>query len=66
MIGCNSSGVQPPEATSSAICTAFKAAPLRMLSETIHILMADGCEASSRMRPTYTGSLPEACVTGVG
>src|SRR5690348_11156909 len=50
----------------SAICTAFNAAPLRMLSDTIHRSSPFGCEMSSRMRPTYTGSLPDACPTGVG
>ena len=57
---------QPPAATNSASCTALSAAPLRMLSATTHRLRPRGCEKSSRMRPTNTGSLPEAWVTGVG
>ncbi len=52
--------------TSSASCTALVAAPLRMLSATTHSDSPRGCEMSSRMRPTNTGSWPEAWVTGVG
>ncbi len=62
----DSSRAQPSLATSSAICTAFRAAPLRMLSDTIHRFSPRGCDRSSRMRPTYTGSVPDAWVTGVG
>src|SRR5262249_61649168 len=51
---------------SSAICTLFKAAPLRTLSETIHRSKPRGCEMSSRMRPTHTGSLPAPSTTAVG
>src|SRR5690606_21778277 len=43
---------QPSAATSSASCTALSAAPLRMLSETIHRLSPRGCERSSRILPT--------------
>lgn len=50
----------------SAICTALSAAPLRMLSATTHKSSPCGCEMSSRMRPTNTGSLPAASPTGVG
>ena len=57
---------QPSCATNSASCTALSAAPLRILSETIHRFRPRGCERSSRMRPTNTASWPEACVTGVG
>ena len=57
---------QPSAATSSAICTALSAAPLRILSETTHRSSPRGCEMSSRMRPTKAGSRPEAWVTGVG
>ena len=57
---------QPSCATNSASCTALSAAPLRILSETIHRFRPHGCERSSRMRPTNTASWPEACVTGVG
>src|SRR5690606_22929229 len=64
--GTPSATHQPSAATSSASWTAFNAAPLRMLSETIQRLSPRGCEMSSRMRPTYTASLPEAWVTGVG
>ncbi len=53
-------------ATSSASCTALRAAPLRTLSDTIHRFRPRGCDRSSRMRPTYTASVPEAWVTGVG
>ncbi len=63
---CRVPAAQPSCATSSASCTALSAAPLRMLSETIHRFRPRGCDKSSRMRPTNTASLPEACVTGVG
>src|SRR4030095_395177 len=42
----------------SAICTALVAAPLRILSETIHRLSPLGSDSSSRMRPTKTSSFP--------
>ena len=40
----------------SAICTALVAAPLRRLSETIHMLRVLGCVSSTRKRPTNTSS----------
>src|SRR5262249_23488592 len=49
----------------SAICTAFSAAPLRRLSDTIHIARPRRVEASSLIRPTYTSSFP-ATPCGVG
>ena len=48
----DSSRAQASAATSSAICTAFSAAPLRMLSETTHRFSPRGCDRSSRIRPT--------------
>ena len=58
---------------SSAIWTAFVAAPLRRLSDTIHMLNARGWESSGRIRPTKTSSRPSAtsgegtsCTTGDG
>ena len=44
----------------SAIWTAFSAAPFRILSETIHILMPLGIDSSSRILPTKVSSLPAA------
>src|SRR5665647_289503 len=46
--------------SSSAICTALRAAPLRRLSLTTHRSRPFSTVTSSRMRPTYTGSLPSA------
>src|SRR3990172_2438597 len=43
---------------SSAICTAFSAAPLRRLSETIHMFIPLGIDSSSLILPTYVSSLP--------
>ncbi len=50
---------------SSAIWTAFNAAPLRRLSATIHITRPLGWEVSRRMRPTNTSSVP-AAIQGCG
>lgn len=47
---------------SSAICTAFKAAPFRKLSATTHRLRPLGMESSSRIRPTNTASVPAASI----
>src|SRR3546814_4427120 len=47
-----SATLQPSATSSSAIWTAFSAAPLRMLSETTHRLSPRSCDRSSRMRPT--------------
>src|SRR4030095_4338104 len=44
--------------STSAICTALVAAPLRMLSETIHRLSPLASDSSSRIRPPETSSLP--------
>src|SRR5207253_10858575 len=55
----------PISTACSAICTAFSAAPLRRLSDTIHSTRPCRVEASSRMRPTKTSSLP-ATPLGVG
>ena len=49
----------------SAICTAFSAAPLRRLSPVIQRLIDPGSDPSSRTRPTSTGSMPAAS-SGVG
>src|SRR5882672_3399832 len=49
----------------SAICTAFVAAPLRRLSETIQRLSEFACDSSLRMRPTNTSSFPSASI-GIG
>ncbi len=49
-----------PARSSSAICTALVAAPLRRLSPTTHMLSACGCDRSSRSRPTNTSSRPSA------
>ena len=46
-------------ASSSAICTALSAAPLRTLSATTHRLRPCATVGSRRMRPTYTGSVPD-------
>ena len=56
-----------PAATSSAICTAFSAAPLRRLSLLMNSTrpLPSGADWSARMRPTKLGSLPAAC-SGVG
>src|SRR5437588_8484487 len=55
----------PSSIARSAICTAFSAAPLRRLSDTIQSASPWLVEGSSRMRPTYTSSLP-ATWCGVG
>ena len=47
-------------ASISAICTAFSAAPLRMLSATTHRLSPYFTDSSLRMRPTKVSSLPAA------
>src|SRR5438270_12057666 len=57
--------IAPMEIASSAIWTAFSAAPLRRLSDTIHSKRPCRVDASSRMRPTYTSSFP-ATPLGVG
>src|SRR5450759_5868189 len=49
----------------AAIWTAFSAAPLRRLSDTSHRARPFLVDASFRMRPTYTSSLP-ATRSGVG
>ena len=49
---------RPRATTSSAICTALVAAPLRRLSETSQRARPFGSATSSRMRPTNTSSLP--------
>src|SRR5581483_1824265 len=51
--------------SSSAICMALRAAPLRRLSPAIHRATPFGSERSSRMRPTNTSSRP-AAVSGIG
>src|SRR5690606_8937894 len=53
--------------SSSAICTAFSAAPLRRLSLLMNSTrpLPSGADWSARMRPTKLGSLPAAC-SGVG
>src|SRR3989304_9937142 len=48
-----------------AICTPLRAAPLRRLSDTIHILMPFGMDSSSLILPTNTSSLSEASI-GIG
>ncbi len=50
----------------SAIWTLFRAAPLRILSETIHRFNPRGWVISSRMRPTKTSSLPADSIAAVG
>ena len=50
---------------SSAICTAFRAAPLRSWSPAMNRSRPLGWEISSRMRPTRTSSRPLA-VKGIG
>ena len=60
------SGVrEPARHSSSAICTAFKAAPFLRLSEAMKNSRALGCERSRRARPTSTSSRPSAA-SGVG
>jgi len=49
----------------SAIWTALRAAPLRRLSATIHMLSPQSMVSSSRMRPTKTSSSPVTS-TGMG
>jgi hypothetical protein len=51
--------------TSSAICTAFVAAPLRKLSATTHRLSPFAMLSSRRTRPTKTSSFPSA-YSGMG
>ena len=57
--------VRQPASRTSAICTAFSAAPLRRLSPVIQRLIEPGSDGSSRTRPTSTGSMPAAS-SGVG
>ena len=52
--------------SASAIWTLLSAAPLRTLSETIHMSSPRGQEMSSRIRPTNTASVPADSVTAVG
>ncbi len=49
----------PSRSRYSAICTALRAAPLRIWSLTHQKASPLGLERSCRMRPTCTGSLPE-------
>src|SRR5207245_3038978 len=53
---------QPRLATSSAISTAFVAAPLRRLSLTTQNAMPRSTDGSRRTRPTKTSSRPAAVV----
>ena len=53
-------------ASASAIWTLLSAAPLRTLSETIHMFSPRGQEMSSRIRPTNTASSPADSVAAVG
>lgn len=56
---------QLPLIHSSAICTAFVAAPLRMLSDTIQRFNPFFTDSSRRMRPTNVSSL-SCAQTGIG
>src|SRR5512135_644971 len=56
-IGADEVLVHFPLISSSAICTALVAAPLRMLSETIHRFRPFFTDSSRRIRPTNVSSL---------
>src|SRR3954465_13747288 len=58
-------GQDSSAATSSATCTAFRAAPLRKLSLEMNKDKPFSAVSSARMRPTYDGSRPAAS-NGVG